>query len=70
MAWRRDMRRGRHVSRPPAVYAGEHGAFKGICHMDKDELLYLYTVNFYWQVRHGTEAILDLAWARSGSDSL
>jgi hypothetical protein len=70
MAWRQDMRRERHVSRTRAVYAGEHGASKDACHMDKDKLLYLYTVYFSWQVRHGIEPILDLAWARSGSDSL
>ena len=70
MAQCQDMRRERHVSRTSAVYAGEHGASKGACHMDKDELLYLYTVHFCWQVRHGIEAILDLAGARSGSDSL
>lgn len=70
MALCQDMRRERHVSRPPAVYAGEQGAFKGACHMDVDELLYLYTVNLYGQVRHGIEPILDLAGARSRSDSL
>ncbi len=41
MAWRHDMRRERHVSRIFAVYAGEHGASKNACHMDKDKLLYL-----------------------------
>lgn len=70
MAQGQDMRRDRHVSRHRAVYAGDHGDFKGACHMNKDELLCLCTVNFYWQVRHGNKPILDLAWARSGSDSL
>ena len=70
MARRQNMRRERHVSWTRAVYAGQHGASEGACHMNNDELLYLYTVNFYWQVRHGNKPILDFAGARSGSDSL
>jgi len=70
MARRQDMRRERHVSRIRAVYAGEHGGFKGTCHMAWDELLWLCTVIFRWQVRHGNKPILDLAWACSGSDSV
>lgn len=70
MARRQDMRLERHVFWTRAVYAGQHGVSKGTCHADKDELLYLYTVNFYRQVRHGIEPILDIAGARSGSDSL
>ena len=45
--WRRnmapgqDMRRERHIFWIRAIYAGEHGAAKGTCHMNKDELLFL-----------------------------
>lgn len=70
MARRQNMRRECYVSRTRAVDFCEHGGSKGTCHMSKDELLCLFTVNFGWQVRYGTEPILDIAWARSGSDSL
>lgn len=60
----------RRISWTGAVYSGQDGASEGSCHMAKDDLLYLCTVNFDGQVRHGSKPILDLAWACSGSDPL
>ena len=47
MARGQNMRHSRHIFRGRAVYSGQHGASEGACHMGKDKLLYLYTVNFY-----------------------
>lgn len=70
MALGLDIRRGRRICWLPAVYAGEHGVLKVSCHIVKDGILCLSTVNIDWQVRHGTESIIDLAGAGSGSHSL